>query len=91
MNPDICQAVKLHHKSLDTVEPESLTGILQISEYLISRLGYDAFPEIRANISSPPLLTHIKKNIMGYRAIVDDLPHEIQKAKEIYSLEDKTE
>ncbi len=88
LNPDICQGIRLHHKSLETVNPASLTGILQIAEYLISRLGYDAFPEIRANISSPPLVAHIKKNIMGYRAIVDDLPHEIQKAKEIYSLEE---
>ncbi len=88
LNPDICQGIRLHHNSLDTVDPASLTGILQIAEYLISRLGYDAFPEIRASISSPPLLAHIKKNIMGYRAIVDDLPHEIQKAKEIYSLEE---
>ncbi len=87
LNPDICQGIKLHHRSLDTVDPGSLTGILQISEYLISRLGYDAFPEVRSGISSPSLLIHIKKNIMGYRAIVDDLPHEIQRAKEIYSLE----
>lgn len=85
--PDICQAIKLHHKSLDSVTPDSLAGILQIAEYLIARLGYDAFPEIKPSLSSPQLLAHIKENLMAYRAIVDDLPHEIQRAREIYALE----
>ncbi len=86
--PEICQAIKLHHKSLESVAPDSLAGILQIAEYLISRLGYDAFPEIKPSLSSPQLLAHIKKNLMAYRAIMDDLPHEIQRARDIYALEE---
>jgi HD-like signal output (HDOD) protein len=88
LNPNLCQAINLHHKSLDSIEPDSFAGILQIAEYLISRLGYDAFPEIGPSVSSPQLLVHIKKNIMSYKAIMDDLPHEIQRATEIYALEE---
>jgi len=88
LNSDICQGIKLHHRSLDPVEPGSLAGILQIAEYIIARLGYDAFPEITPCLSSPQLLVHMKKNIMAYRAIVDDLPDEIRRAREIYALEE---
>ncbi len=84
---EIRQGIKLHHKSLNAIEPDSIEGILQISEYLISRLHYGAFPELKVSLFSPPLIVHMKKNIMGYRAIVDDLPNEIKKAKEIYFLE----
>ncbi|MCG8615722.1 MAG: HDOD domain-containing protein [Desulfobacterales bacterium] len=85
---DLCQGVKRHHRALDQVDPSSHAGILQIAEYLVSRLGYDAFPETVTGLVSPPLIAHIKENIMGYRAIMDDLPLEIQRAKEIYSLEE---
>jgi len=88
LSPDICQGIKFHHEPLDSVTPGSLTGILQISEYLISRLGYDAFPEIKPSVSSPQLRAHMKKNIMAYRAIIEDLPHEIQRAKEFYGVEE---
>lgn len=87
LNPDLCQGIKTHHRRMDEVAPDSHAGILQIAEYLISRLGYDVFPDITRGVSTP-LLTHIKENIMGYRAIVDDLPQEIQRAREIYDLED---
>jgi HD-like signal output (HDOD) protein len=88
LNPEICHGIRLHHKVLDSVEPDNFAGILQISEYLISRLGYDAFPEIKPTVTSPKLLAHIKSDIMAYKAIMDDLPQEVQKAKEIYALRD---
>ena len=84
----LCQGMKSHHEALVDVQPDSHTGILQIAEYLASRLGYAAYPETHTGIQSPPLISHIKKYIMDYRAIVDDLPGEIQRIREIYSLED---
>ncbi|MCK5098827.1 MAG: HDOD domain-containing protein [Desulfobacteraceae bacterium] len=86
LSREIQEGIKRHHKSLDKIEPKSLAGILQIAEYLVFRLNLFAFPEVKANISSP-LLIHMKENIREYRAIVDDLPDEIQKAEEIYAME----
>jgi HD-like signal output (HDOD) protein len=83
---EIRQGIKQHHKQLDKVEPDSLTGILQIAEYLIFRLGYHAFPEVKTNLSQP-LVIHMKNSIRDYRAIVDDLPAELSRAEEIYGLE----
>lgn len=88
LKPDLCQGMKYHHNVMDAVEPDSHAGILQIAEYLASRLEYTAYPEIQTKLYSPPLLSHIKENIMGYRAILDDLPQEILRVREIYSLGD---
>jgi len=88
LEPELCQGMKYHHDALETVEPGSHAGILQIAEYLAAILGYDAFPETHTRIYSLPLLSHIKENIMDYRAIMDDLPQEIARIREIYSLED---
>ncbi|WP_320043369.1 HDOD domain-containing protein [uncultured Desulfobacter sp.] len=88
LKPDLCQGIKCHHDIMNHVEPDSHNGILQISEYLASMFGYMAYPETQQKLKSPPLLFHIKKNIMGYRAIIDDLPQEITRVKEIYSLGD---
>lgn len=86
LSNEISQSIKQHHEKLDTVEPESLVGILQIAEYLVFRLGFVAFPEVKP-VLSPPLLGHMKDNISEYKAIIGDLPDEFNKAKELYSLE----
>ncbi|WP_321491997.1 HDOD domain-containing protein [uncultured Desulfobacter sp.] len=88
MEPDLCRGIKYHHNILNEVEPHSHAGILQIAEYLAARIGYEAFPEIHTRIGSPLLLSHIKENIMEYRAIADDMPQEIQRVREIYALGD---
>ncbi|MCP3944885.1 MAG: HDOD domain-containing protein [Desulfobacteraceae bacterium] len=86
LSKEISQSIKRHHKKLDKVKPDSLGGILQISEYLVFRLEYFAFPEVNT-VLSPSLLSHMKDNIGEYKAILGDLPDEIQKAEGIYSLE----
>lgn len=86
LSPEIQQGIKEHHQNLENIIPESLSGILQMAEYLIFRLELLAFPELRTSLS-PSLLSHMKNNISEYRAIVDDLPNEIQRAEELYRLE----
>ena len=86
LSDDIRQGIRQHHNCMADVAPESLSGILQISEYLIFRLKVSAFPEVTMALS-PPLLLHMKGNIREYRAIAEDLPDELHKAEEIYGLE----
>lgn len=88
LRPEICKAVETHHKNLKQIEPESLSGLLQIAEYLIIKLDYGAFPEVKPLLKSQSLLMHMKENIITYKVILEDLPDEIQKARDIYSIED---
>lgn len=78
------EAIRDHHTILDEVEPASLTGILQISEYLTSQLGYIAIEGATTTIS-PGLASHIQDNLDEYTVFMEDLPTEMENAKDLYS------
>jgi len=81
----LCEAIRDHHQLRDTVEPRSPLGILQISEYILSQLGFT----IKEGVPSPvagPLSTHIQDNIDEYRVLAEDIPEEIEKVRELYEL-----
>lgn len=84
MPPSLREAIRDHHTLLDDVEPQSLTGILQIAEYLTSQLGYTAI-EGSATTISPTLAHHIQDNLDEYTVLMEDLPGEMEKAKDLYS------
>ncbi|MCB2214889.1 HDOD domain-containing protein [Desulfofustis glycolicus] len=79
----IREAIRDHHSLRDAIEPTSLTGILQIAEYLTGQLGYTILA-IPVTELSPVLADHIQDNIDEYRVLLDDLPAEMSKASEIY-------
>lgn len=83
MPPAIQEAIRDHHSQLDDVEPESLTGILQISVYITEQLGYTALNDNTA-VLSPGLATHIENNMEEYQVLIDDLPEAMENAKDLY-------
>lgn len=83
MSPAIQEAIRDHHTIAENIEPASLTGILQLAQYITDQMGYSSLPEIRSPIS-PPLVVHLQENIEEYQVLIDDLPEEIAKAQEIY-------
>ena len=84
MSPRIQEAIRDHHTMLDDVLPESLTGILQISEYLTAQQSMTTLPGLTMKISTP-LLTHIEENIDEYTVLLEDFPDEMANAKDLYS------
>ncbi len=82
----IQEAIRDHHALLDAVSPDSLTGILQISECLVSQLGHPTLTNT-VNVISPPLLAHISANQEEYAVLLEDFPEEMAKAQDIYSVE----
>lgn len=83
MPSPIQEAIRDHHTSLDDVDPQSLTGILQIAEYLTGRQGYTTLPNVDIRIS-PILIDHIQENIDEYTVLIDDFPEEMLKARDLY-------
>jgi putative nucleotidyltransferase with HDIG domain len=81
---DVQEGIKRHHKTLDQVSPSSLTGVIQLAEYIVSQLDYTAIPEMKAKLSLP-LANHIRNNVKEYKALVRDLPNEMSKAKDLYA------
>jgi len=81
---EVQEGIQRHHKTLDHVSPSSLTGVIQLAEYIVSQLDYTAIPGMNAKLSLP-LATHIRDNVKEYKALVRDLPDEMSKAKDLYS------
>ncbi|PID76711.1 MAG: signal transduction protein [Deltaproteobacteria bacterium] len=83
MQPELQKAILNHHNYQDEVDPSSLRGILQISEYIINKMKYtvleNTIPAIPASLAA-----HMEENIDEYKILIDDLPKEIEKAKVIY-------
>lgn len=83
MPEQIQEAIRDHHTMLDEVDPQSLTGILQIAEYLTAQQGYTILSGLSTDIS-PVLLDHIHANIDEYTVLLEDFPEEMMKAKDLY-------
>ncbi|MEE8398717.1 MAG: HDOD domain-containing protein [Desulfobacterales bacterium] len=79
--------VRYHHDNLTDTSASSIPAIIQISEYLVTKLDYGALPGMKATLS-PSLATYVRNNIGEYKALLEDLPEEIDKAKEIYESDD---
>lgn len=79
----IQEAIRDHHLISDEIEPESLTGIIQIAEYISSQLEYQTLPGVPTKIS-PQLMAHLEDNIDEYTILIEDFPEEMEKAQAIY-------
>ncbi len=84
MPDSIQEAIRDHHKEIDDVDPGSLTGILQLAEYLTSQFGYTAITGAEVYLA-PSLEAHLKNNMDEYKVFLEDLPEEMEKAKSLYS------
>jgi putative nucleotidyltransferase with HDIG domain len=83
---EVQKGIQNHHKELLEVEPSSISGIIQIAEYLVARLNYRAMHGMTGMLS-PPLAKHIHDNLEEYKTLTRDLPGEMQKAKELYEFQ----
>ncbi len=79
----IQEAIRDHHTNFEDIEPASLTGIVQIAEYIASQMEYNILPNVTTDIS-PPLMIHLEDNADEYNVLIEDLPEELEKAQSIY-------
>jgi len=80
---EVQKGIRRHHNIQDEMSPSNLSGIIQISEYIVSKLDYTAIPGIETPLS-PCLETYLSENIDEYKILFEDLPEEVKKAEEIY-------
>ncbi len=79
----IQNAIRDHHLISDDFKPATLTGIIQISEYITGQLGISTLPNVEMEIS-PPLIEHLQNNMDEYTILIEDFPEEMEKAQTIY-------
>ena len=83
---EVQDGIKYHHEIIDNVDPESIIGIIKISEYLVYRLNYAPFPNMKS-ILPKSLIKHMQASIKDYKAIAMDLPDELKKADALFSMD----
>ena len=69
---------------MDDITPDSIPGIIQISDYLVSGLQYPAVNGVNS-LLAPDLSEFIKSNANEFKAIMQDLPEAIAEAGEIFN------
>ncbi len=79
----IQEAIRDHHELTGDIVPSSLTGIIQISEYIAAQLNYSTLPDVSTDIS-PHLFDHLQDYMDEYTVLIEDLPEEMSKAQAIY-------
>jgi HD-like signal output (HDOD) protein len=79
----IQKAIRDHHLIFHDIQPSSLTGIIQISEYITGQLKLSTLPGVEMVIS-PSLIEHLRDNEDEYTVLIEDLPEEMAKAQSIY-------
>jgi putative nucleotidyltransferase with HDIG domain len=77
------EGIKQHHNSLAALPASSVAGIIQIAEYIASKMNYTAMPGMNG-VLSPSIAKHIHDNIEEYKVLLKDLPDEMVKAKNLY-------
>jgi len=80
---EVQETIKHHHDSVKTIDPSSLLGIIQTSEYIVSRLEYTEITGMKIPLCSS-LADHIRENVQEYKAMTQDLPEEMKKAEDLY-------
>ena len=82
--PDsLCEAIRDHHARRGHIQPESPLGILQISGYILSQLGFSV-KEGTHIIPVSSLTDHIQQNIDEYTVLAEEIPDEIERVRELY-------
>lgn len=84
LSPVLTDAISRHHDETPT-KPEDLAAIIQISAFIISRMGYPALPGKRT-VLPPPLAAEVKANLNEYNVLARTLPDELNAAVRLYDL-----
>lgn len=84
MSVNIQLAIRDHHLLSDDLKPSSLTGIIQIAEYISGQMSMATLPELVIEIS-PPLIKHLQDNVDEYTVLLEDFPEEMGRAQELYA------
>lgn len=79
----IQEAIRDHHLEEGDYAPESLTGIIQIAEYITGQLGYTAIANVIPELPSH-LVAHMQEKMDEYKVLIEDLPEEMGNAQDLY-------
>jgi len=80
---EVQEGIRLHHHTTKNIAPESIPGIIQLSEFIVSRSDYPAMAGMQSELP-PSLAAHLNENLDEYKALARDLPDEMMHARDLY-------
>ena len=86
MSWDMYNAIKLHHSNINDQALSSMPCIVQLADYFANRLNYSNVPGRYPALPTPLLAAHVREMMPAYREIAEDLPGELENARELYEL-----
>lgn len=82
ISEEVSKTIVMHHKTDQQPAPDSRVGVLQITEYLSTFVGYGLKDDVQEPIDDS-IREHIIEIEDDYKEIIEDFPQEIKKAEEI--------
>lgn len=83
LNEDVKKGIRDHHRIDDELQPNSMTGLIQLAEFFACRLSYPALPTVKGSLS-PLLVRYVKENSEEFRVLLREIPAHMAAAKELY-------
>lgn len=85
---DVLKSIRFHHDMEKDIPASSVSGILQLAEYMSCKLNYTPISGTAPQLS-PSFTRHLKNMMANYKVIIRDLPEEMEKAKELYGSQEE--
>jgi len=83
MPEEIKEGIRRHHTEDDTLVPNTMTGILQLAEFMAGKLGHPALKGLPGTLP-PSLAGHVRENLPEYRLLAKDFPSRMAMADGLY-------
>ncbi len=90
LHEDVKKGIRDHHLTSEDLEPTSITGLIQMAESFACRLGYFPLPGIEG-VLSPSLLRFVQENSQEFRILIQEMPDQMAKARELYETDEGIE
>ena len=85
---EVLKAIKFHHDPARNFTIPSVPAIIVLADYMAFKMQYNPVPGAPIPALPPSLARHVKGMMANYKIIVRDLPAEMEKAKELYRIDD---
>jgi putative nucleotidyltransferase with HDIG domain len=83
LNEDVKKGIRDHHLISEELQPNSMTGLIQLAEFFACNLNYPALPAMKGGLS-PSLVRYVEENPEEFRVLLSEIPGQMAKAKELY-------
>jgi putative nucleotidyltransferase with HDIG domain len=83
MPEEIKEGIRRHHGVDESVAPSTMTGILQLAEFMAGKLGHPALKGIQGKVSAS-LAEHVRENLPEYQLLAKEIPSRMAMARSLY-------